>query len=212
MKRLALIGAGNFGYRIAYHALADNHYQPVGFFDDNINKNSQQYGLPVLGTIEDIQNSFEQGLFDFLMISIGYCHFDLRADLFNYFKEHIPFGTIVHSSSYVDKSCTIESGVFVHPGCVLDVNTKISHNVVIGSGCVISHDSKIGPHSMLSPSVNIAGFVEIGQKVNLGVGTTVIDHIKIADYVRTGGGAVVIDNLDLRGLYIGVPAHFKKTK
>lgn len=211
MKKLALIGAGDLGNRIAYHALADKHYKPVGFFDDFIDKNNHQYELPVLGTINDIQNCFDKGIFDLLMISIGYCYFDLRADLFERFSDEIPFGTIVHSSTYVDKSCKIGTGVFINPGCVLDMNVKINHNVTIGTGCVISHDSTIGSHSWLSPAVNVAGCSEIGQKVNLGVGTTLIDHIKISDRIQTGGGTVAIDNLEFPGLYVGVPARLLKT-
>lgn len=212
MKRLALIGAGKLGYRFAYHAFADKHYQPVGFFDDDIHKNKLPPELTILGKIEDIDESFKKGLFDVIMISIGYCYFDKREELFNRFKNHIPFATIIHSSSYVDKSCKIESGVFVFPGCVLDMNVQIRHNSTIGNGCVISHDSIIGKHCWLSPSVSISGSVEIGQKVNLGIGTTVIDNIVISDNIRTGGGTVVVDNLDLPGLYVGVPARLIKAK
>ena len=212
MKRLALIGAGKLGYRFAYHAFADKHYQPVGFFDDDITKNKQHPELPLLGTIDDIHDSFKKGQFDFLLISIGYCYFDKKEELFDRFKNHIPFGTIIHSSSYVDKSCKIESGVFIFPGCVLDMNVQIRHNTTIGNGSVISHDSIIENNCWLSPSVNIAGSVKIGQKVNLGIGTTVIDNIVISDNIRTGGGTVVVDNLDLPGLYVGVPARLIKAK
>lgn len=210
MERLAIIGAGDLGHQIAYHALTDGHYQPVGFFDDFKSTDMQLFGLPILGPVKDVQFAFNKGMFDVLMIGIGYKHFDIRADLFNCFKDYIPFGTIVHSSAYVDKTCHLETGIFIYPGCVLDMNVKINHNVLINVGCVISHDSKVGQHSFLSPSVNIAGFVGIGQKVFLGIGTTVIDNIIIGDNVRTGGGAVVTNNIESPGLYVGVPACFKK--
>lgn len=210
MKRLAIIGAGDLGYQIAYHAITDKQHQPVGFFDDFKGRNIEVFGLPILGSINDVLVEFKAGIFDLIMIGIGYKHFDLRAELFDRFYGLIPFGSIVHSSSFVDKSCVIESGVFIYPGCTLDMNVSICHNVVINAGCVIAHDSKVGRHSFLSPSVNIAGFVEIGQKVNLGIGTTVIDNIIIGEYVRTGGGAVVTKNIELPGLYVGVPASFKK--
>lgn len=211
MKRLALIGAGDLGKRIAYQALNDKHYQPVGFFDDFADDKKQVDGLPVLGMVNDIQSCFNRGLFDLLMISIGYRYFDLRAELFNRFKDKIPFGTIVHSSVYKDSSCEIGSGVFINPGCILDMNVKIGHNVILGTACVISHDSVIGSHSWLSPSVNIAGFSKIGQKVNLGVGTTVIDNINVSDGIQTGGGTVIIDDLEIRGLYVGVPARLLRS-
>src|SRR5688572_2773922 len=120
MKRLAIIGSGDLGQQMAYHALADNQYSPIGFFDDFESKGKMKSGIPVLGSTQDVSKSFTDGLFDELIIAIGYKHLSRKAELFDIFESKIPFATIVHSSSYVDKSCTIGKGVFIYPGCVLD--------------------------------------------------------------------------------------------
>lgn len=211
MERLAIVGAGGLGSRLAHHALTDGHYKPVGFFDDDKNLGKEQHGLPILGNIKDIISVYEQKVFDVLIISLGYFHLELREDLFNRLKDIVPFGTVIHSRAYVDKTSKIGSGVFIYPGCVIDVNSQVCNNVIITSGCIVAHDSVIGEHSFLSPSVNIAGYVSIGQKTNLGIGTTVIDNIKIAGNIRTGGGSVVIDDLETPGLYVGVPARLIKS-
>lgn len=210
MKRLAIIGSGDLGQQIAFHALNDDHYIPVGFFDDNISKKEKVMGLEILGGTNDVETCFKMDRFDVIMIGIGYKHFDLRASFFELFYTKIPFGTIIHSSSYVDKSCNIGEGVIIYPGCILDMNVTIKNNVLLNVGCVIAHDSVIGDHSFLSPTVKIAGFVNVGKKVNLGIGSVVIDNINIAESVKTGGGAVVINDLKASGLYVGVPAAFKK--
>lgn len=210
MKRLAIIGSGDLGNQIAYHALHDGHYIPVGFFDDNYEKGDIRHNLSVLGNVEQITTAFDEDVFDVLMIGIGYKHFDLRAALFNRFNHIIPFASVIHNSAYIDKSCKIGDGVFIYPGCVLDMNVVIANNVLINVGCVIAHDTSIGQHSFLSPSVKIAGFVIVEEKVSLGIGTTVIDNLKIGNGVRTAGGAVVIKNLEKPGLYAGIPAIFKK--
>jgi sugar O-acyltransferase (sialic acid O-acetyltransferase NeuD family) len=210
MKKLAIIGSGDLGNQIAYHAQNDGHYQPIGFFDDYLETGIIRNGLPIIGKTNDALRLYDDGKYDVLMIGIGYKYFDLRAHLFNQYFGHIPFGTIVHSTAYVDKSCQLESGIIIYPGCVIDMNVVIDRNVLINVGCVIAHDSKVGRHCFLSPSVNIAGFVDIGEKVSLGIGTSVIDHIKITDNVRTGGGAVVIDDILTPGLYVGIPAKLKK--
>lgn len=210
MKRLAIIGSGDLAHQIAYHALSDGHYIPIGFFDDFEKRGVVKHNLPVLGNLKQLIDVFNADEFDVLMIGIGYKHFNLRAEVFNNFKDHIPFGSIVHSSSFVDESCQLGSGIFIYPGCVLDMNVKIGNNVLINVGCNIAHDSSIGDHCFLSPSVKIAGFVTIGQKVSLGIGTILIDNLKINDNVRTGAGSVVIKDMEKPGLYVGVPANFKK--
>ncbi len=202
MKRLAIIGAGDLGHQIAYHA-PKNGYEVVGFFDD--------YSSDVIGKVDDAKTAFENAKYDELMIGVGYKHMDFRSRIFDKLSQTIPFGKVVHPSSYVDSSCQIGAGTFIYPGCVLDMNVVLGENVSLNAGCVIAHDSKIGRHSMLSPGVIISGFVTVEQKVNLGTGTKVIDNIHISSGVRTGAGAVVTQKLEIPGLYVGVPAEYKKS-
>lgn len=209
MKRLAIIGSGDLGQQIAWHALTDKHYDPVGFFDDYQKPGVVRHGYPVFGGVEDIERVYKEKVFDALMIGIGYKHFDFRTSVFDRFSPHIPFGSLIHSSSYVDRSCRIGQGVVVYPGCTIDMNATIDDNVLINAGCVIAHDSHIGAHAFLSPGVNIAGFVTIGKRVSMGIGTIVIDNITVANDVRTGAGAVVTKNISEPGLYLGVPAKFR---
>lgn len=210
MKKLAIVGSGDLGQQIAYHAAAGNHYEMAGYFDDFEKKGSVKKGLPVLGSINDVMQAYEQGIFEVLMVGIGYHHFAKRREVFTQFKGKIPFANLVHSSSYIDPSCKIGEGIFVYPGCVVDMASVLEDNVLLNAGCIIAHDSHIGFNSMLAPGVNIAGFVRIGMSVHLGIGTIVIDGTNITDDTRTGAGAVVVNNLEEPGLYVGIPA--KKIK
>lgn len=210
LKRLAIVGSGDLGQQIAYHALNDKHYKPVGFFDDFNVVGTIKHNLPILGKTTDIVRLFEEDKFDTLLIGLGYKHFSLRKEFYETLKGKVPFGKIIHSSSYVDRSCKIGDGVFVYPGCTLDMNAEVKDNVAINVGCVIAHDSIISSHCFLSPAVKIAGFVTVGEMVSLGIGTTIIDNLNISPKVRTGAGAVVTKNLESEGLYVGIPAVFKK--
>jgi sugar O-acyltransferase (sialic acid O-acetyltransferase NeuD family) len=201
MKRLAIVGAGDLGQQIAHHA-TDSGYSVVGFFDD--------FQHEVLGKLSEVETVFKQGDFDVLMIGIGYNHMKTRSELFNKFHGNIPFAQVIHSSAIIDPSCTIGEGVFIYPGCVLDMNVIVENNVLLNAGCVIAHDSHIHRNCMLSPGVIVSGFVKIHEKVNLGTGTKVIDNITISTMIRTGAGAVVTKDLEKKGLYVGVPALFKK--
>jgi sugar O-acyltransferase (sialic acid O-acetyltransferase NeuD family) len=210
MKKIAIIGSGDLGEQIAYHAINENQFAVAGYFDDFAPKGVLKHGYPVLGGLNDILKNFQDKVFDQLFVAIGYKHFELRSAIFEKFDGLIPFATIIHSSSYVDKSCQINQGVIIYPGCILDMNVRIEANVLINSGCVIAHDTHIGKHSFLSPGVTMAGFINTGRRVSLGINTTVIDNINIADDIRTGGGAVVTKDLEIPGLYLGIPAILNK--
>lgn len=205
MKTLAIIGAGHLGQQIAHYAVADRHYAGVVFFDDVIQE-KEVLGYPVLGKTEDIKTARGQGKFDEALIGIGYHHLAVRQRLFETLD--VPFGRIVHSTSWVDPTAKIEEGCVIYPGCHIDAHSVISQNTILNIGCTIAHDTVVGAHNFLSPRVAMAGFIKTGVRCILGINCTVIDSITIADDVRLGGGTVVTKNLEAAGLYVGNPQRF----
>ena len=211
MKTLAIIGAGDLGQLIAYHSIADKHYDNVVFFDDFQNVNTIIDGSKVIGGIKDIKSKYDAKLFDELIIAIGYKHLKFKKQLFDQIElTSIPFGKMLHTSSYIDKSCKIGKGVVVFPGCCLDRNVIVEDNVLLNTSCTIAHDTKIGKHCFLSPRVAIAGYTIIDELCLLGINSTIIDNLHICSFVQTGGGALVNKSITDSGLYVGVPA--KKIK
>jgi sugar O-acyltransferase (sialic acid O-acetyltransferase NeuD family) len=207
MKKLAIIGSGDLGTLIAFHA-RQQQYTIAGFFNDFRQAGELVDGSLILGGIDQVQDCFNKGVFDELMIGIGYKHFEIRKRLFQRFYGQVPFATIIHKDVSIAVSCTIGTGCFILPGCILDNNVRIGDNVLINVGSTIAHDSVVENHSFLSPRVAVAGFVHIGECCNLGINATIIDNITIADNVQVGGGAVVIKNLTESGVYVGNPVRF----
>ncbi len=208
MKKLAIIGSGDLGQLIAHHAVTDKQFEVYGFFDDTKDADTVVQGHSIRGSIKDIQLHFDEQLFDYVLIGIGYKHFDFRKKLFIDLQGKIPFANLIHSSCYIDPSVKIGVGNVLLPGCVLDMNAELKDNILLNTACTIAHDSSIGSHTFLSPAVSLAGFIQIGACCNLGINTTVIDNIDIANEVQTGGGTVVINDLNQKGLYVGNPARF----
>lgn len=205
MKRLAIIGSGDLGQQIAYHAVKDRQFEVVGFFDDFKNKGDFVNEIPILGDIQDILPSFVSGAFDEVLIGIGYKHMAIRSQFYDQFIDVIPFAKFIHSSCFVDSSSVIENGVVIFPCCVIDQKVKIKSNVLVNVGCCIAHDSEIGNHSFISPRVAIAGFVVVEDKCIIGINSTIIDNLRIAKGSQVGGGSVVIKNIEEAGLYVGNP-------
>src|SRR5258708_1337241 len=152
MKKLAIIGSGDLGTLIAYHA-RQQEYSVAGFFNDFKAVGELVEGLPILGGTTRILEAFKMGIFDELMIGVGYKHFEARKSLFEQFRGQVPFATIIHKDVSVADSCIIGEGSFILPGCILDNNVRIGDNVLINVGSTVAHDSSVGNHSFLSPRV-----------------------------------------------------------
>ena len=205
-KILGIIGAGHLGQQIAHYAISDNHYDEVVFFDD-YEKSHKIKNCRVLGKLERVEECYKEGEFHELMVGIGYNHIPFRQEVFQKFRS-IPYGKIVHSTSWIDPTAVIGDGVIVYPSCTVDANVVIKENVLLNLATTIAHDSVLHEHSFVSPNVALAGFVTIGAMCVLGINSTVIDSINIAEGIRLGGGTVVIKNLNKKGLYVGNPARY----
>lgn len=210
MKRLAIIGAGDLGLQLANLAAATGGFTLAGFFDDTRTPGEAVAGATVLGPTGRIDAAFGDGVFDCLVIAIGYKHLAFRQSMYERFSGHIPFATLVHPSAVIDPGCRLGPGAVIYPGCVLDMDAEVGANALLNAGCVIAHHSRVGEGCFLSPAVSVAGFVTIEPACVLGIGTVVIDNVRIASGVRTGAGAVVTRDLDQPGLYLGIPARFAK--
>jgi sugar O-acyltransferase (sialic acid O-acetyltransferase NeuD family) len=208
MKQIAIIGSGHLGQQILYHIHSDTDHKVVGFFDDFQEKGNTIKNIQILGNTNDVEELFKQNIFDELIIAIGYKHLEFKKQLFENFKNKIPFHTFIHSTSIVDPTAKIGQGSVIYPNCMIDQDVEIGDNVMINISCSVAHDSVINKHCFLSPSVSIAGFVNISELCILGINSTVIDNINISEKIQLGGGTVVIKNLDTPGLYVGNPARF----
>lgn len=207
MKTLAIIGSGDLGQQIAHYALSDKHYDKVVYFDDFTTQNEVN-GCSVLGKTSEIVDAFENKQFDELLIGIGYKHLQVRKSLFEKFSSIIPFGKIIHSSSWVDATAVVEEGCIIYPGCIIDAKATIKANTILNLDCTVAHDTVIGSHSFLSPRVAIAGFVYVGECCVFGINATIIDNVNIVANTQLGGATVVINSIEKSGLYVGNPAKF----
>jgi len=207
--RIAIIGAAELGRLIASHAYHDSHYEVVGFYDD-FKDVSSYFNFPVLGKTDKVITDYQNNLFDAIMIGIGYDKMNARSSIFNQLKGKIPFANIIHSSSYVDKSCDLGEGIFILPGVIVDLDVKLEDNVLINTGTIIAHHTKIGKHSFLAPGVHIAGLVNVGEECFIGIGAIIKDCITLNNRSVIGAGSLVLSDTEANSISVGAPAKFLK--
>ena len=213
MKRVLIIGAGDLGQQIAHYVSESTEHTIVGYVDDWANAGDIRRGYPVLGCVEDTEMLYHQGIFDELLIGIGYKHFDARKQLFDRYKSIIPFATYIHQNCVVDRTAKIGKGVVMLSNCVVNLDAEIGDNVFLYNGCLIGFDSKICSHSFLSLSVIIGGHSHVGEKCFVGLGTKIIDNVTINDNNLIGAGSNVIQSItEPNGVYAGNPARLIRQK
>ncbi|RJE70853.1 NeuD/PglB/VioB family sugar acetyltransferase [Reichenbachiella sp. MSK19-1] len=205
MKKIAIIGAGDLGQLIAKNIVCTNE-TIAGYYDDFAQLGSQSTDYPILGRTDSILDDYNKGGFTHLVIAVGYKHMNFRANLFQKFRNDIPFHNVIHPSVYIDKTVTLGQGIVIFANCTIDFGSSIGDNVLLNTSVNISHDSMVGDHSFLGPCVAMAGFVTVGRKCFIGINTTIIDNLTLCNQTQTGGGTVLIESTEVSGLYVGNPA------
>ena len=206
MPTLAIIGGTDLGQQIAAVARAQGCYQIAGFFDDFQPPGAETAGGTILGPVDDVEKRYREGVFETLLVGVGYKHADFRRACFERFAHAIDFPTLVHPAAHLEPTVTLGAGTVVGAGCVFDGGVTVAGNCYFNPGCVIAHDSVVGANCFFGPAVTLAGFVTVGDDCFLGVGTTVIDNVSIAAGTQTGGGTLVASDLPQPAVYVGNPA------
>lgn len=208
INKLLIIGAGELAIQISHFSQIDGRYEVVGYIDNNLTKNQIVCGKPVLGTDNDIMSLYEAGKFDSLIIGIGYNLFEVRDNIYERFKERIPFATIIAQPFYIDTTAKIGEGTVIYPGVVIDKDAIIEPNVILNFKASVGHNSIIGQSSFVAGSALTGGFVRVGKRCFLGIGCLLKNNISVSDDILIGIGSVVIRSLKKKGTYFGNPAKY----
>lgn len=210
MKRLALIGSKEFANQIQNFAETTKEFVVIGYFDDYEPKGKIIRSLPVLGKIEEIEEVFKKGSFDYIFLAAGYNNFKFRESVFNALYGIVPFANIIMPTAKIPSDVKLGEGVFVGEGTIIGKGCQIGNNVFIHGSSTIGHDNYVGSHTYFSGRFNSAGFATIGKRCFFGICTCVSDHITICDDVWLGLACVVAKNITEAGKYMSPAAKLYK--
>lgn len=180
MKSIYIYGASGHGLVVADIAFACG-YEEIIFIDDGDNE---------YPNFEDIKNK------NSIPISFGIGNNKIRANLLEKVKQNgFDIVTLVHPSSVISLSATIEVGTVVMPNVVINAEAKIGNGVILNSGCIVEHECLIEDFVHISPNVALAGSVEVGEFTQVGIGTFVIQGKIIGSNCIIGAGSIVVKNI-----------------
>lgn len=194
-KSVIIIGAGGHG-RVLLDALLEQGVGVLGFLDNDIALQCQNiYGIPILGTDEDIRH-FNQKEIELVngIGSIGVAK--VRRSVFEKFKEQgYHFRQVIHPSAVVSPRAFLGEGVQVMAGAVVNIGCQIDDDAIINTGASVDHDCQIGKHVHIAPGATLSGGVSVGDETLVGTGSSVIQGISIGAGALVGAGSNVIRNV-----------------
>lgn len=203
-KKLAFIGAG--GHSDSVLSMIDkSKYEFVGYFDDKPIK--KMNGYPILGTLSDAKHALLKKTVDNVFVTIG--DNGKRKEVFDDIAEK-NYESLINIISKTATITTEEAlqgrGIFIGHNSFLGAKSFVDDNSIINTGSIVEHHSTIAKHCNVCPNATINGGTVIGEGSYLGSGCTILQTLHIAPWTVIGAGGVVLKNIDLKGVFVGVPA------
>lgn len=135
--------------------------------------------------------------------------------VYNFFRqlyrlETCQFMNLIHPSSYISRSVTLDHGLQVEPLSVVSSCTTLEFGINVKRGCNIGHHCTIGRFSTINPGVTISSHVHVGNNTMIGSGTTVKDGIHIGQNTIIGAGSVVVRDIPDNVIAFGNPCRPQK--
>lgn len=210
MIDLYIIGAGNVGGYLAYHANETEDYNIQGFIDDDASKHNQMFcELPILGGIPVLQQ------IDYpIAVAVAIANPKVKEKIVTLLrtKKNFHYPNFVHPKAWLGQKTSMGEGIIIYPGVSVNYNCKIDDFVTINMNVAIGHDCNLNAYSTLSPGVNLGGFTVVGEKSFLGINANTLQSIQIGRECTIGGGTMVIKNIPDGATVVGNPGRVIKIR
>lgn len=130
---LLILGAGSHGLVVKETAEAMGIFDRIDFLDD-----SSPLAIDRCDEIDKYKSMYQ-----FAFPAVG--DNKLREIFYVMIQDYgFKIPSLIHPSSYVSPSATIQKGVVVLPKAVVNTKTIIEKGSIVGPGAIIDHDSFIG--------------------------------------------------------------------
>lgn len=205
MMRIYLLGAANPETIRMIRAVqrSSPNVEVVGFLDnDPRKKNSDFFGIPVLGGIELVESLAGSDV-GFVNLITGNTRIRYETS-----REIVTAGgrltNFIHPS--IDLTmCKLGVGIYLQEAVVVQAGVEIGDNSSIHMGALIGHETIVGSSVFIAHAVSVSGCCIIGDGTFIGTNATVLPRIKIGSWVTIGAGAVITKDVPDYAVVVGNP-------
>jgi len=194
--KILLIGAGGHCKVILDLLLSLNEHEIAGIIDLKDRIGDKIFGVPVIGTDEDLQSFFKKGI-KYCFISIGSVGDPgLRIKIHKLAKKSgFKFPNLISPDAVVSSAVSIGEGNYIAPKVAINAGTRIGNNCILNTGAIIEHDCTIGDFVHISPGSVLSGGVTVGDNSHVGAGSVITQDVTIGGNAIIGAGSVVIKDI-----------------
>ncbi|UPW20177.1 hypothetical protein M0C34_07915 [Agarivorans sp. TSD2052] len=193
--RTLLIGAGKAAYQVMAVLSKDPNTEVIGFIDDTQEKQGLTHlGLPILGTINDLEEVLTNQSIDSILCSAGNQQLRRRS-IELALKYKLTMANAIHPSAVLDPGVSIAGGNYIGPLCFIGADAKIGVGNFISSNNVIEHHCQVGSCNTTGPSVSLSGAVKIANFSTFGSGIIIQPSITLGNHVNLASGAIITKDI-----------------
>lgn len=171
MKKLIIIGAGNYAKVVLDIVIALNEYQVIGFAVDGCSVDSKVFGN--YSVISDCALSeLDSDKEIYFIVAIG--NNKVRRRFFENAKVKFTAATLIHPSVVLGSNVTIGEGCVVLPLTFINTDSSVGENSIVGAGVLIDHDVKVSSHSHLRMGTAVNYKVTLFEEFESKIGEVIV--------------------------------------
>lgn len=204
MRRLIIVGCGNFGQVVHHYFANDSDYDVVAFAVDAefMGDASSFHGLPVV-PFEELRERHPPDDHD-VFVALGLRDLNrMRAAKLAAVEEmgYVP-ATYVASRAIVPPDLEVGPNSWIMEGAQVHPYVRFGRNTIIWSRSTIGFNSDIGDHCWVSGGL-VGESVTVGEGTFIGLGATVASFLTVGVHNVIGAGAVILEDTDDYQVYRG---------
>lgn len=208
MKKLVIVGAGDFGREVSWVAERINAQTPVwellGFVDDGAAVQGRTVdGYPVLRPVSWLEAVTDE-LYVVCSIGTGRVRKQVMERVLA--NPHLRPAVLIDPAAIVGRNAQVGPGCVVCAGTVLASSSRLEAHTIVNLNCTVGHDTVLEPYCTVHPGSNLSGRVHVGACTDIGTGTKIIQGLAVCPGCTLGAGTVVVRDITEPGTYAGVPA------
>ncbi len=113
---------------------------------------------------------------------------------------------LIHPSTWISPSATLENGVIAYPFTVVHHHAKVGHRSLLMPRSTVGIHNTVGQDTIVGTNCILAGYANVESNVYLGQGSCVKERVTVGRGAIVGMGAVVTKDVDENAVVVGNPA------
>ncbi len=182
MKKVIIMGSGAHASEIEQYIIDNNsikeEFELLGFISDSEDLyNKYKLRAPFLGS-----SLHENYINKNVEILLGFSDVKGRFELINQLsKRGFKFAKLIHHTSSVFPTATVDDGCIICPYCQIGPNVVINKFNTFNNKVNIGHDTLIGRNNIFCPNVGLSGNTTIGDNNFFSINSATIPNILVGN-------------------------------